>query len=134
MKLKGNGYGDQGVGGSPAASPCVKFSGTVLSSSCGQGSSVELGSQMGLDKDQDENDTRRGSGREATSFPDVRMGPKPGTRGCKIRSDNSEPPLQGQPLPGKDLLSGSGSSMMCCCSLSSPCIHQAKSSWELQVY
>ena len=40
---------------------------------------MELGSQMGLDEDQDENDTRPGSGREATSFPDLRVGPKPGT-------------------------------------------------------
>ena len=67
---------------------------------------------MGLDEDQDKNDTRHGSGREATSFPDLRVGPKPGTGGCKIRSDNLEPPPQGQPLPGKDLLSGPGSSVM----------------------
>ena len=96
VKLKGNAYLDQGVGGSPAVPLLVlNFSGAGLSSSCGQGSNVELGSQKGLDQNQDKNDTSYGSGREATSFPELRVGPEPRTGVRKIRSDNSEPPTAG---------------------------------------
>ena len=73
----------------------LNFSGAGLSSSCGQGSNVELGSQKGLDQDQDKNDTSYASGREATSFPELRVGPEPRTGVWKIRSDNSEPPTAG---------------------------------------
>jgi len=107
VKLQGNTYLGPGVGVSLGASPW---------------------SQMGLDKDEDKKKKKilvLCQGGKPPPFQISEWG---------LRCEPWTTPQKVWSLPGKNLLSGPGSSMMWCCSLSSPGLHQAKSSWDLEVY
>ena len=74
---------------------------------------------MGLDKDEDKKKEKNSSvsGREATSFPDLRVVPAPRAWGLHNQMWTLNSPQQGWSLPGKNLLSGPVSSVMWCCSM-----------------